>query len=294
MSKKLIPRRIRTRKFQGGSIITKTPFFLNPNSAGQTPPMGPDYNGYGAAAYRESVKPPSYEYDSPSGPKQQIPQYQHNYHVDYNTPRGPLPGLPGGRPWGRPLTSLTPYGINTKEITAPVMPSITGGDLITPASTITPGDIKRQGIHVSDDNLMVDEVEKARANKEKAAADAREAANKAQAAASEEKAKIEKIQKMNGVAVDGIWGPKSQAAFEKVKALQEKLIAAGHNIKADGVMGPKTQKAKLEYEQKQLEAKKEAIDSDLKKFDSTSYSRTELEQIDAGIEQAATMANRNK
>ena len=151
----------------------------------------------------------------------------------------PIPGLPGGRDWGYKTENTLPVqdNLETLQNVRQVAEAIDDGATITAEKNIT----------VDDTKLLPEEVEGGRTESEQATAKAREAANKAQAAKEKEKATIQKIQKMNGVAVDGIWGPKTQAAFEQVTAIQKKLVAAGHNIKVDGVMGPKTRAAQAEY-----------------------------------------------
>lgn len=53
--------------------------------------------------------------------------------------------------------------------------------------------------------------------------------------------KIIRFQRTLGVKPDGIWGPKTQAAFEKVKATQEGLGFTGKDV--DGIRGAKTKAA---------------------------------------------------
>lgn len=53
--------------------------------------------------------------------------------------------------------------------------------------------------------------------------------------------KIKFIQRSLGVKADGMWGPKTQAAFEKMKATQESLGLTGKEV--DGIRGTKTREA---------------------------------------------------
>jgi peptidoglycan hydrolase-like protein with peptidoglycan-binding domain len=46
-------------------------------------------------------------------------------------------------------------------------------------------------------------------------------------------------------------GAQQSMSQETVKQVQQKLSAAGHQIEVDGIMGPKTQAALKEYQQKQ-------------------------------------------
>lgn len=68
-----------------------------------------------------------------------------------------------------------------------------------------------------------------------------------------EDAKIRRWQEMNGVTVDGKWGPKSRARAAEVKSEQEKLRAAGYDIAVDGLNGPNTRAAAADYAKKQIE-----------------------------------------
>jgi hypothetical protein len=54
---------------------------------------------------------------------------------------------------------------------------------------------------------------------------------------------ITDIQSILGLKVDGIWGPKSQAAIVAATPAQKKLIQKGLGLKADGIWGPKSQTA---------------------------------------------------
>ena len=58
-------------------------------------------------------------------------------------------------------------------------------------------------------------------------------------------------QSASGGATQSKAGQQSSLSQETIKQVQEKLKAAGYDVQVDGIMGPKTQAALKEYQQKQ-------------------------------------------
>lgn len=119
------------------------------------------------------------------------------------------------RPANMPIVAPSPAAVNPVTVT-PVVPVIPAAPVVTTTSAAVtkPAAVKRQ---VTSTSTRTPEKANSTAGK------------------------IKFIQRSLGVKADGMWGPKTQAAFEKMKATQESLGLTGKEV--DGIRGTKTREA---------------------------------------------------